>query len=126
MLVMLLGGLTLWSSGCGKEEKAAEPTPAAPQTSIAPAQPQVGAPAPSQAAAQPQLSQIKAAMDAREYDQAAESLLALQRTQLTAQQAAAAAAQMQKLQQNLAGAVASGDPKAIAAAQRLRQASLNQ
>jgi len=33
---------------------------------------------------------------------------------------------MQKLQQNLAGAVASGDPKAIAAAQRLRQASLNQ
>jgi len=126
MLVMLLGGLTLWSSGCGKEETAAEPAPVAPQSSVAPSQSQGGALAPSQAAAQPQLSQVKAALDAREYDQAAESLLALQRTQLNAQQAAAAAAQMQQLQQNLAGAVASGDPKAIAAAKRLRQASLNQ
>jgi len=65
-------------------------------------------------------------MDAREYDRAAESLLALQRSQLSAQQAEAAAAQMQKLQQDLVGAVASGDPKAIAAAKRLRQSSMNQ
>jgi len=63
-------------------------------------------------------------MEAREYDRAAESLLALQRTQLSAQQAEAAAAQMQQLQQNLAGAVANGDPKAIAAAKKLRQASM--
>lgn len=111
--------------GCSKEEATAptapEPTPSAPtQTELQrTAAPAVQANAPSD----PRLQESQAAIKAREYDRAAEALIALRRARLTDQQAAIAAAQMQQLQSDLASAVASGDPRAKAAADRLRQSA---
>ena len=112
-------------AGCGKKE--AEPPAPAPQTT-APVAQQVQ-PAATPASSRPdapdaRLAQSQAALKARDYDQAAATLVAMQHNRLNEQQAAAAAAQMRELQSSLAGAVASGDPRAIAAANRLRQASL--
>jgi hypothetical protein len=121
--LLVAGGALLLLAGCGKKEAAA-PSPGPDQTAVQPAQPEAAAtPAPA-AAPDSRLTESQTALAARDYDRAAEALIALQRTQLNEQQAAAAAAQMRQLQSSLAGAVAGGDPKAIAAAQRLRQASM--
>jgi hypothetical protein len=67
------------------------------------------------------LAAAEAALKAREYEQAAKNLLAIQaQKNLSEQQALAARDQMVQLQRGLAGAVASGDPKAKAAAELLR------
>lgn len=62
-------------------------------------------------------------MKARQYDQAVEALAALQQQRLTEQQAAVVAAQMRQLQSDLAAGVANGDPRAKAAADRLRRSA---
>jgi hypothetical protein len=72
------------------------------------------------------LAAADAALKTRDYDRAAASILAVQRQkQLTEQQAQAAHNQMVRLQSDLAAAVASGDPKAKAAAELLRRSSHN-
>jgi len=120
-LTIAVGG-TLFLGGCGKE---AEDTPT-PDTGPAVESPQTNGGEPAATTPQPSthLTQSQVALEARDYDRAAEEILAMQRSQLSEQQAAAAAAQMRQLQSSLAGAVAAGDPKAIAAAQKLRQASM--
>jgi len=60
-------------------------------------------------------------MKAKNYEKAVESALALQQQKLTEEQAQAARNQMVRLQQQLVGA--GNDPKAKAAADRLRQAA---
>lgn len=65
-------------------------------------------------------------MQARDYERSASALLAVQqqRQTLTAAQGEALRQQMVILQQNLAAAVASGDPKAKAAADLLRKSTM--
>jgi hypothetical protein len=110
-------------AGCEKKE-AATPAPA-PETTVVVQQEQpqaTAAPvAPTPVAPDARLAESQAAMKARDYEKAAAALVAMQRARLNEQQAAAAAAQMRQLQRSLADAVASGDPSAIAAANRLRQ-----
>lgn len=108
--------------GCGKKE---EPVPA--PAPVAPAAAPAAVPAAVQNAAiipDARLAESQAAIKAGEYDKAAEALISLRRTQMSEQQAAVAAAQMRQLQGSLAQAVASGDPRAKAAADRLRQSAL--
>ena len=112
--------LCLLLLGCSKKEDATAPAAAAPTSSAA-------APAENNAQAsgavidaKPVLAKIDSAYKAREYDEAAEALLALQRQKLSEQQALEARNRMIQFQRDLAGAVASGDPKAKAAADKLR------
>jgi hypothetical protein len=120
-------------AGCGKKESEA-PAPAKPTASASVLDQAVQASAaktPPATAVQPDTSQAaladaQAAMRARNYDKAAQLLLSLQapsKQPLTPEQAAAVANQMRQFQRDLGGAVARGDPAAIAAAQRLRAAS---
>lgn len=115
-------------AGCGKE-KAQAPAPAktAAESTATPANstPPPVAVAPAATAPDARLVESQAAFKSREYDKAVEVLLAAQRAKLSEQQAAAAAAQMRQFQSGLAEAVASGDPRAKAAADRLRQAAMN-
>jgi len=66
------------------------------------------------------ISDVNEAMKARDYQKATATLLAVQQQPLNPQQAAVVHQQMVQLQGALAGAVASGDPNAKAAADRLR------
>jgi len=112
-------------AGCSKK---AEPAPAAVPPEAGNAAPaaaetaharpvSISSPTDTSAA----LSAANAALKSREYEQAARNLLAVQaQKNLSDQQAAAAKEQMNQLQRSLAGAVASGDPKAKAAAELLR------
>lgn len=112
--------------GCGKKEEVAPtPAPAAQAPAEAPAPVATAAAAP-RAAALPdtRLTESQNALKAREYEKAADALLALRRTQLNEQQAAAAAAQMRQLQGSLAQAIANGDPRARAIADRLAQSAM--
>jgi len=114
-------------SGCSK--KAESPPAVAPPEAgnaappvapaqIAPARPVNTATAADTSAA---LAAADAALKARQYEQAVRNLLAVQaQKNLSEQQALAARDQMVQLQRGLAGAVANGDPKAIAAAELLR------
>jgi hypothetical protein len=70
------------------------------------------------------LADSDAALKARQYDQAVANLLLLQQQRgLNEQQAQAVKDQQVKIQRSLASAVASGDPKAKAAADMLRASS---
>ena len=118
----------LWVSGCGKGKQ--EEFPASPP-SATPVAPTASAPAaaarPNQPTAvenQKTFAEAEAAMKAKDYQKAVEAALVLQQQkQLSEAQAQAARNQMVRLQQQLAGAVLSGDPNAKAAADRLRQAA---
>jgi hypothetical protein len=113
-------------AGCGEKESALSAPPVEAPVPVQ-AQPAGNAAAPSvpaSVAPDQRLQETQAALKAGEYDKAAATLVALQRTQLNEQQAAAAAAQMKQLQSSLASALASGDPRAKAAADRLRQAAM--
>lgn len=134
-LLAVAGALTCLT-GCSKRE---EPAPvAAPSAEVEPAdaQPQAGVPethaiGPSpadlaaQQAAMERLRQAEMAARQREYEQAVEALLAIREQQriLSEQQAQLYYQQMQKLQSDLAAAIAAGDPRAKAAAERLRRAA---
>jgi hypothetical protein len=116
-------------SGCGK--KATEPVAA--DTNAAPAETVAAAPAPAPAPApttvspgQASYEAAQAAVKQKDYDHAAEIMLALQqqmRQAKTSDEANAIANQMRNFQQQLMSAASAGDPKALAAVQRLRQAS---
>jgi hypothetical protein len=124
LLVPALAVLVASAAGCKKQE--AEAPPAAGN---APALQQSPAPAastaPTASTTDSQLAESQKALAARQYDTAAEALIALQRTKLTDQQAAAAAAQMRQLQKSVAAGLASGDPRARAAAEKLRGSEMN-
>jgi hypothetical protein len=128
ILVLTLAGVLI--SGCGKkavETPATMPAdqPVAETAPVAP--PPVAAPTAAQNAwADARLKEAQAAQQARDYSKAVEQLIAVQQAQqrLSEAQAAAAALQMQQFQRDLAGAVASGDPRAKAAADRLRASSM--
>src|SRR5258706_5873480 len=111
--------LVLIIASCGKKEDTAAPAPSTPASSAS-------APAENNAQsgavidAKPVLAKIDTAYKAKQYDEAADALLALQRLQLSEQQALEARNRMIQFQRDLAGAVASGDPKAKAAADKLR------
>jgi len=112
-------------AGCSK--KAEQPPSVAPPAAgnAAPPSAQSATTRPVNAAnsadASAVLAAAEAALKAREYEQAAKNLLAIQaQKNLSEQQALAARDQMVQLQRGLAGAVASGDPKAKAAAELLR------
>lgn len=114
--------------GCGKPA-ADVPTPpavteSAPVTSTPP--PQVDPNIQAQSAwADARLKEAQAAQQSRDYEKAAQALVALQQQkQLSEAQASAYANQMRQFQRDLAGAVASGDPRAKAAADQLRRASI--
>jgi len=121
------------AAGCKKAQPSeSAPGPAPENASTAPTTPATGnssAPAnqPAQAQAAPTIDATKAfadvntALKARDYQKATETLLALQRQkQLTDQQSMAVRGQMVQLQSAVAAGVASGDPNAKAAADRLR------
>lgn len=116
--------------GCGKPAEDVSVPPAVTESAPAPATatppPQADPNIQAQAAwADARLKEAQAAQQARDYEKAAQALVALQHQQrLSEAQAAAYANQMRQFQRDLAGAVASGDPRAKAAADRLRQASM--
>jgi hypothetical protein len=123
--------ITALVNGCGKKEPETVPAPAGEtSTTVAtqPAsQPQAGAPAAStQASVNSRLTDAQAAMKAKDYERAVATLLAVQnqRQPLSVEQAQAVRNQMVQLQQNVAAGVASGDPKAKAAAEMLRQSTM--
>jgi hypothetical protein len=118
---------------CGKKD---------PQTSVAPAPEAVATSgvtpgndpgAASQPAAAPAptadtskaFADVNEAMKAKDYQRAAATLIAVQQMPLNEQQANALRGQMVQLQATLAGAVASGDPQAKAAAEKLRASSMH-
>ena len=113
--------------GCGK------PATQAPAASAPATETTQTAAAPAPAAVTPTvapdtgLAQARSALKTRDYETATDTLLALQQSKhLTDQQAADVAGQMRQLQSALVNAVSSGDPKAKAAAEKLRHASLHQ
>lgn len=105
------------------------------QEAAAPVDPAAAAPADTNAAATPttavapepekplDLAPVRTEIKTGDYDKAAQDLLVLQRLspQLSPQQQTMVADQMRAFQRALASAVGTGDPKAIAAAQRLRE-----
>jgi hypothetical protein len=118
------------ATGC-KKAQPTEPAPAPENASTAPATPnanpnQPANQAPAQAPAVPTVDTTKAfadmntALKAKDYQKATDTLLVLQRKPLTDQQAIAVHGQMVQLQGAVAAGVASGDPNAKAAADRLR------
>jgi hypothetical protein len=108
-------------AGCGKKET--EVQTSAPVTTPPVAQQVQRAATTTSSTPDARLVESRAALKARDYDQAAAALVAMQAARLNEQQAAAAAEQMRQFQSSLASGVASGDPRAIAAANRLRKAS---
>jgi hypothetical protein len=78
----------------------------------------------NQAAAAKMVNEANAALKARDYEKAVEAALAAQQQKfLTDQQSAAIRNQMIQLQQDLTTAIANGDAKAKAAAERLRRSA---
>lgn len=110
-------------TGCGKKNETVVTPPPAADAPVA-ATPNQPAPAPiapiSSAPPDSRLAESQAAINSRDYEKAANNLVAMQQMRLNEQQAAAVAAQMRQLQGSLAGAVANGDPRAKAAAAKLR------
>jgi len=108
-------------SGCSKKKEEPAPQAATPPTNADPAA--TATPA-AQIDAANALAATDAALKAKQYDQAVANLLKLQQQRnLTEQQAQALRDRQLRVQRDLAGAVASGDPKAKAAAEMLRAAN---
>ncbi|MCS7089457.1 MAG: hypothetical protein RMN51_06880 [Verrucomicrobiota bacterium] len=131
-----LAALLTSAVGCSKREVETSAPPSGTSTASDPAQaqpapietPAVRASAADMAAQQAALERLRQAEQAarqREYERAVEAMLAIREQQriLTEQQAQLYYQQMQKLQSDLAAAIAAGDPRAKAAAERLRRAA---
>lgn len=125
-------GVALLSFTACTKKQAAPDTAAVVQTATneaadaTPAPAVAAAPAPAISAnSQKELADARAALAAKDYSKAVTLLTTLQRPgrALTPEQSAAVQAQMQQLQGSLANAVASGDPNARAAAEKLRAAA---
>ena len=111
--------------GCKKKEETSAAPPVPPANAESAASP-VAAPAanaPATFDANKYFADTDAALKAKEYDKAVQSLFALQQQRLTDQQAQAAHNRMIQIQSSLAGAVLSGDPRARAAAEMIRNSS---
>ncbi len=123
--LLIMGLAALLIAGCGKNElETPAPQPVVESQPAAPTIPNVPTAAPaSSALPDTRLAESQAALKANDYEKAANVLLSLQQTPLNEQQAAAMTAQMKQLQGSLANALASGDPRAKAAAARLRQST---
>lgn len=108
-------------TGCGDKKAADQSTP--PKVEAVPSSPsavsfQTVAPAVA-------LTEVETALKTHDYDKATDALLALQAQKgLSDQQAAAVQSQMRRLQSDLADAMAHGDARAKAVADKLRRASL--
>ncbi len=115
---------TLVLTGCSKEstDVSVETAPTEAPVAVQPNQPAAIAPVHAQAQ-DARLQESQAAIASGQYEQAAAALVAAQQMQLNQQQAELVAKQMQQLQSSLAGAVASGDPRAKAAADKLRRSA---
>jgi hypothetical protein len=135
LLLLSLLALTV-AIGCKKAqptevapvpENAGSPAPAtASGNSPQPAnQPASQAPAAPTIDATKAVADVNAALKARDYQKATDTLLVLQRQKLTEQQSTALHGQMVQLQGAVAAGVASGDPNAKAAADRLRAESMH-
>lgn len=124
-LTVATAALLVLGTGCSKKTtEAPAPTPEATAVPAA-VQPPTTAPVTATVAApDTHLAESQAALKAKNYDTAAAALIAAQRARLNEQQAAAAAAQMRQLQSSIAEAAAAGDPRAKAAADRLRQSAM--
>ena len=126
VLVATLAVTTI--AGCKKKAAAA----AAPETApTAEAATNAADAAPAPVVVNPQkpldLTPIQKAMSTGDFDKAAQDLIALQKVsvQMTPQQQMAVVNQMHSFQRSLASAVGTGNPNAIAAANRLREASMH-
>lgn len=123
--ILLVFGLAL--VGCSKKES--PPDPATPVAAV-PVAPSVKPAAEVQISSAPTdvrqaFAEADAALKAKAYEQAVQAMLKVQQQkQLTDLEAQQARARMIGLQSSLAAAVASGDPAAKAAADRLRRASM--
>jgi hypothetical protein len=126
--IILMATVFLAVVGCGKKSLT-------PSTNASPADTtSATASTPSPAAAvnlvvvqnvNQSFSEVDAALKAKAYDKAVQTLLAVQQQRaLSEQQAQEVVNRMRGLQANLAAAVAAGDPNAKAAADRLRQAHM--
>lgn len=132
--LMLVGGLLTACSKKTDQAASQNPQPAAEDTNaaVAAAQATPAADAPPQPSgpvldtsqmagdAKQAMADADAALRQKQYEKAVRTMLAIQQAQLNAQQAEAARQQMIALQRNLANAIASGDPNAVAAGQLLR------
>jgi hypothetical protein len=125
----VFSAVLLGLNACAKKEHAPDTAAVAESTTNeAAADPATMAAAPTPAMSansEKQLSDAKAALAKKDYNKAVELLTTLQRPGqvLTPGQSAAVQAQMRQLQGSLAGAIASGDPNARAAGEKLREAS---
>ncbi|MBW8863894.1 MAG: hypothetical protein JF609_03035 [Verrucomicrobia bacterium] len=120
-------------TGCSKKAEppaavvapAADTTPATAPAPAAPARATATSPIAPSTDLKKSYAEMDAALKAKAYEKAVQAMLAVQQQrQLTEQQAAEARAQMVGLQQNLAAAIASGDPNARAAADLLRRSAM--
>ena len=111
--------------GCGKKEAPVTAQPVETRTAEAN---QAAPPTPDSPAPTPiNVAEVQAATKAGKYDQAVQMLVDMQHNtkQMTPQQSSALQNQMRLLQADIATAVANGDPKAKAAADALRRASMH-
>jgi len=107
------------ASSAGAANPSTAPT-ATPAQSAANDQPRESIPAGN---AQGALAESEAAIRAKEYEKAAQAMIAMQQAKLNEQQAQAVRSQMIQLQKDLASAISQGDPKAKAAADLLRRSA---
>jgi len=118
--------LAAFLSGCSKKEAAVS----APETPVAPvAEAPASAPTPAVSAASAAamtraLADADAALKAKEYEKAVQAVLALRQQRLSEQQAQAAHNQMIQIQSALGAALQSGDPRAKAAVEMIRQSTM--
>ena len=122
-LPILFLGLAVTLTGCSKKQASEGSSAEAPgqpsgTASTSPADSQASA---GKADTSRMISEANAAMKTKDYDKAVEAALAAQQQRaLTDAQSAAIHNQMIQLQQELVKAIANGDAKAKAAADRLR------
>jgi len=122
LLAALAVGGSLVLIGCSKKE----------ETSTPPAEPTAAAPAPGVAdekepdrtageSAGTALAEARQAMQKSDYETAADLLLRAEAAPMTEQQAFARIDQMRELSKRIADAAASGDPKAMRAAELMKR-----
>jgi hypothetical protein len=115
-------------AGCKKKEDASGSTPVDTNTNVtaqtAPAA--EASPAPSPVELNSSIAEIQKARETKDYDKAADVFLSMgqRKRPLPPAQAEIANREMQRFQGELAAAIARGDPRAKAAADKLRQASM--
>jgi len=118
--------VAIWAAGCGKSKH--EEFPASSPSADGSASPPPNA---SAAAANPAptvdsqktFAEVETAIKSKDYEKAVDAAFTLgqQQKQFTEAQSQAAHHQMVRLQQEIAAAASSGDPRAKAAADKLRQ-----